>query len=225
MKHNPQYIDILIDKLTNSIENTITHEVFETEVTIIIPKDKRQIKKSEWVFDWHREFNNPENRIFKLTTINNPSIIQGLISCIDKQDHIFLSLIECAGFNRGKSRLYRGVADCCKVSFERGYEGIVSFIAKSKLIEHYNQTLGAKQFGGSNRMFIDSKEALTLAKYYFKISIMANYKKMDDHDFVFINTPFTDKEEKEFSEFLKSRKTRLKSKQNTGSKVVTKPEL
>jgi hypothetical protein len=42
-----------IDKLTNSIENTITGEVFDTEVTPLCFKDKRQIKKSDWVFDWH----------------------------------------------------------------------------------------------------------------------------------------------------------------------------
>ena len=63
MKNNPQYIDLLIDKLTYSIENTITDEVFETDITNLISKDKRQIKKSDWAFDWHREFNNPSNRI------------------------------------------------------------------------------------------------------------------------------------------------------------------
>jgi hypothetical protein len=41
---------------------------------------------------------------------------------------------------------------------------------------------------------------------------MANFKKMDDHDFVFVNKPLTAKEEKEFSEFLKIRRLRLKGK-------------
>ena len=35
---------------------------------------------------------------------------------------------------------------------------------------------------------------------------MINFKKMDDKDFVFVNKPLTDKEEIEFSDFLKSRK-------------------
>jgi len=35
---------------------------------------------------------------------------------------------------------------------------------------------------------------------------MINFKKMDDKDFVFVNKPLSDKEEKEFSDFLKSRK-------------------
>ena len=41
---------------------------------------------------------------------------------------------------------------------------------------------------------------------------MVNFKKMDDHDFVFVNKPMSAKEEKEFSDFLKSRKTKLKTK-------------
>ena len=44
---------------------------------------------------------------------------------------------------------------------------------------------------------------------------MVNFKKMDDHDFVFVNKPLSAKEEKEFSDFLKERKTRLKAKRNS----------
>ncbi len=59
------------------------------------------------------------------------------------------------------------VAFACKTSFENGYGGIVSFVAKTQLIEHYSQTLGAKIFGG-NRMFIDTKEANIITLRYFK---------------------------------------------------------
>lgn len=37
---------------------------------------------------------------------------------------------------------------------------------------------------------------------------MTNFKKLDDHDVVFVNRPWTDKEKKEFSAFLKSRKAK-----------------
>jgi hypothetical protein len=37
---------------------------------------------------------------------------------------------------------------------------------------------------------------------------MINFKKMDDKDFVFVNKPLSEKEEKEFSDFLKLRKTK-----------------
>jgi len=83
-----------------------------------------------------------------------------------------MDLIESAKFNKGKNKLYRGVAGnlvafACKLSFEKGYDGIVSFISKTQLIGHYEQTLGAKLFGG-NRMFIDTREALILTTKYFK---------------------------------------------------------
>jgi hypothetical protein len=54
---------------------------------------------------------------------------------------------------------------------------------------------------------------------------MANFKKMDDHDFVFVNKPMTDTEEKEFSDFIKSRKLKSKSKRNTRAKSRTKIEM
>jgi hypothetical protein len=54
---------------------------------------------------------------------------------------------------------------------------------------------------------------------------MANFKKMDDHDFVFVNKPTTVKEEKEFSDFLKSRKSKTKSKRNTLAKTKAKIEM
>jgi hypothetical protein len=37
---------------------------------------------------------------------------------------------------------------------------------------------------------------------------MINFKKMDDKDFVFVNKSLSEKDEKEFSDFLKKRKTR-----------------
>ena len=43
---------------------------------------------------------------------------------------------------------------------------------------------------------------------------MVNIKKIDEQDLVFVNKTLTAKEDKEFSDFLKERKSRLKSKQN-----------
>ena len=39
---------------------------------------------------------------------------------------------------------------------------------------------------------------------------MIDFKKMDDKDFVFVNKPLNNKEEKEFSDFLKSRKAKTR---------------
>ena len=95
-----------------------------------------------------------------------------MISIEDKHDHIYMHLIESSFFNKGTKKLYAGVAGnlvafACKKSLELGYEGVVSFVSKTKLLSHYEKTLGARQFRG-NLMFIETVEALNLIKRYFK---------------------------------------------------------
>ena len=82
-----------------------------------------------------------------------------------------MNLIESAKFNKDKSKLYEGVpgnlvAFACRLSFEKGYDGIVSFIAKTKLIKHYETSLGATIFHG-DQMYIDTPAALKLIRQYF----------------------------------------------------------
>lgn len=48
-------LDFEIDKLTNSIENSSTGEVFDTVVVRLTSKDLGFILKSEWQFDWSKE--------------------------------------------------------------------------------------------------------------------------------------------------------------------------
>jgi hypothetical protein len=71
-----RYIDIEIDKLTNSIVNIISGEVFETEFSKVSSKE---IKKKDWVFDWHKELKDKSNQVYKMTTVENKTIIQGLV--------------------------------------------------------------------------------------------------------------------------------------------------
>lgn len=173
MKKNRQTaLDFIIDKLTNSIENVVSGELFDTVIANLTSSDRKQIKKTEWTFNWQTELKDKTKQVFKLTTVNNPTVIHGLISLTNKGDHIFMDLIESAKFNKGRNKLYNGVAGnlvafACKMSFELNYDGIVSFVSKTQLITHYEQTLGAKLFGG-NRMFIETKEAFILVKKYFK---------------------------------------------------------
>lgn len=165
-------LDFIIDKLTNSIENIITGDSFPTEISVLNMNDLKSIsKKDGWVFNWRNELKQPERDIFKLTIVGNPSIIQGLISLEVKTDHVFIHLIESAAFNKYKTKVYAGVpgnlvAYACKLSFQRGHEGNVSFISKTQLIKHYETTLGANHFGG-RVMIIATKAALKLINRYF----------------------------------------------------------
>jgi hypothetical protein len=171
-KKTRKYQDFVIDKLTNSIENTLSGEVFNTEINQVTDNDIKSFKRKDWNFDWKSEFKDKSKEIFKLTTTNNPTIIQGLLSIEDKDDHIFMHLVESAKFNLGRHKLYLGVPGnlvsyACKVSFDKGYEGFVAFDSKTNLIEHYQNTLGATHLGG-RRMYIDTKAAGKLVAQYFK---------------------------------------------------------
>jgi hypothetical protein len=124
-----------------------------------------------WLFDWKAEPKDPKKEVFKLTIIHNPDVIQGLISIEDKRDHVFIHLVESAGFNKGKEKVYLGVpgnlvAFACKKAFQFGYEGNIAFISKSKLIEHYENSLGAIHIGGRT-MIIHQTAALRLINKYF----------------------------------------------------------
>jgi len=94
-----------------------------------------------------------------------------MVSLTVKEDHAVMYLIESAPFNKGRTKVYAGipgnlVAFACKLSFQRGCEGYVSFIAKTKLIDHYFKTLGAVHVG-TQRMVITTEAALKLIDKYF----------------------------------------------------------
>jgi hypothetical protein len=132
-------LDFEIDKLTNSIENVVTGDSFATDISIVTLVDLKEItKKNKWQFDWKFEYKQPERDIYKLTIVNNQQIIQGLISLEVKPDHVYMHLVESAPFNKGRSKIYTGVpgnliAFACKLSFQRGHEGNVSFFSKLNL--------------------------------------------------------------------------------------------
>ena len=165
-------LDFVIDKLTNSIENVNSGDSFPTEVSLLTKVELKSITKTNgWQFNWAKEIKVPERDIFKLTIVNNPNIIQGIVSLEVKADHVYMHLIESAPFNIGKNKTYYGVpgnlvAYACKLSFQRGGEGYVSFIAKTQLIEHYITSLGAVHFGG-HLMVINTETALKLINKYF----------------------------------------------------------
>jgi hypothetical protein len=163
----------IIDKLTDSILNTISGDSFQTEVSRMTSIDLKAIKKkNDWNFNWNIEFKDIKKEVYKLTIVNNSNIIQGLLSITIEQDYIYMNLLESAPFNIGKNKLYEGVsgnlvAFACKVSFQKGYDGFVAFTAKTDLIKHYEESLGAIHFK-NQRMIIETEASLKLVQKYFK---------------------------------------------------------
>ena len=153
-KTRPIPLDFIIDKLTNSIENVVTGDSFATSISLVSKTDFSKItKKAGWTFNWKYEFQQPYRDVYKLTIVNNQSIVQGLICLQVMTDHVYMHLLESAPFNRGSSKMYAGVpanlvAFACQLSFQRGHKGNISFISKSLLIKHYQESLGAVHVGG-----------------------------------------------------------------------------
>lgn len=161
-----------VDKLTRSIENVVTGDSFQTVVLPLAKDDLKTLtKKVGWLFDWRQELKTAGRTVFKLTIVDNPTVIQGLVSMEVKPDHVVMTLVESAPFNVGRNKVYVGVlgnlvAYVCKTSFEHGCEGNVVFRAKTKLIQHYTDTLRAVHVGG-HLMVIYPPAAHYLVAQYF----------------------------------------------------------
>lgn len=174
MTEDKYHIDIEIDKLTNSIENTISGDSFPTEVDGIENSDYKNVTKAKgWLFNWRTEAKLKDREVYKLTILGNRHVIQGLVSISDYTDHFYLHLIESAPFNFGRNKLYKGVpgnlfAFACKCSWAKGYQGFISFTAKTRLIDHYVRSLGATHVGG-HKMIIFPDAALKLIRKYFNV--------------------------------------------------------
>lgn len=165
-------VNIEIDKLTNSIENRITGDSFDTQVLPVKENEIEKIKKG-WNFDWILEWNSENSKVFKLIVEDNTGVIQGLISLNYKEGFVFVELIESADFNIGRNKVYLGVAGnlfafACKESWDKGNYGYVAFNSKTNLIEHYQNTLGAKRIGNSNQMVIEPEKAVELINKYYE---------------------------------------------------------
>lgn len=134
-KKEKTLVDIEIDKLTNSIENIVSGDIFDTEVFQLLRKDLKQINKIDWQFKWQEQLKLNDREIYKIIIKNNPKVIQGLISLSDRGDHIYMNLIESAKFNKGKTKIYAGVpgnlvAFACKLSFKKVMKAILHLMPK-----------------------------------------------------------------------------------------------
>ncbi|GGI29370.1 hypothetical protein [Pedobacter mendelii] len=87
-------LDFVVDKLTNSIQNTISGDIFQTEVARFTINDSKNINvKKGWNFNWKIELKDDTKEVYKLTIVNNLDIVQGLLSITKETDHIYMNLL------------------------------------------------------------------------------------------------------------------------------------
>ena len=128
-------------------------------------------KKVGWSFNWTEELRRNDRDVYKLTIVNNPTVIQGLISFSIREDNVFMHLVESSPFNIGRNKIYEGVAGnlvafACKISFQNNLQGYVSFFSKTKLIDHYIKSLGAYHFGGHLMVIMTGSAQILIDKYF-----------------------------------------------------------
>ena len=158
-------IEIDIDLLTQCLIRTKDNKIVKTEVKEI---NTQYYNFKDWEFNWIEE-SKKGNKILGLFAENYENKERQLLEVV---------LVEIAPFNNRhnpknilKSKEYLGVgghlfAEIARISFEKGYDGYVSFLAKTNLIEHYKKTLGAKQLSYIE-MYIDDEAAMKLVKKYY----------------------------------------------------------
>jgi hypothetical protein len=177
VKVRKRAISIHIDEWTNSIIEVSTGKSFKTSFCQITDENSKQIIARDWFFKWKEELKLTDRQVYKMYADEKPKIIQGLISLSLEKGYIEVHKVENPKwnnpkFNKGNQQLYRGVgpnlfAFACKLSKENGFDGFIGFFAKTPLINHYKETLGAHVIHGQ-RMAINNIASDKLIKFYFQ---------------------------------------------------------
>lgn len=149
-------LEIVIDEMTPCLldhkSGTYVDTTYEL-VNSISPKTAMDMQKYEgWKFNWSDEELN-DCAIYALYA-ENSKVTQGLIACREYKDkgdvkgYIEIALAEANPRNVGEHGRYKGIgahlfAIACQLSIDCGYDGYVTFISKTGLIEHYIKTMHA----------------------------------------------------------------------------------
>lgn len=129
-------------------------------------------KGKDWDFDWSR----PQKEGFPVYElfIKGNKDVQGRIAFRPEGGVVVAKLIESSKSNRGQDGMYAGVgshlfAIAALISFQSGYDGWISFEAKTNLIEHYKRLGAQSTFEPKDKpMHFETEAALKLIKEYIE---------------------------------------------------------
>ncbi len=108
--------------------------------------------------------------LFKITREGEMDMLHGLVAFTPSTGILRCANMELNNLNKRGISLYSGigkcmVALCCKISFDLGFDGYITFEAKNRLMPYYMR-FGAIKTGGL-RMAIETKEAKKIVDLYF----------------------------------------------------------
>lgn len=127
-------------------------EIVEVVIGSLVAGDFAKIRRNkEFVFDWALE---QACEVFKLYLKEDESRILGLLSVKDYPEElrIHINLVEVIKSQVGRIKALDNIAGCliayaCTLAFKRGYDGFVSLQPKTRLIDHYQDKYGFRQYG------------------------------------------------------------------------------
>jgi hypothetical protein len=108
--------------------------------------------------------------VFKITK-QDDNVIQGFVSVKQRENFLECANMEINKINKKPLLIHGGIgkcmiALCCKISFDLGNQGYITFEAKSMLKAYYTR-FGAIQMGGL-KMYIPTLPSKKLVNLYFK---------------------------------------------------------
>lgn len=143
-----------------------TGEKVEATIERLSVQEIRELKGcKKFLFNWSTEI---ENEVYRVNLVGDQEIL-GLISLIDvlEELRIHINLIESSKENKGNTKQYDHIPGCliafaCRMAFEKGYDGFVSLIPKTKLIDYYRNKFGFFSVGTHMAVFNASAQEIII---------------------------------------------------------------
>jgi hypothetical protein len=147
------------------LQDVETGEICKGIIEKVKPAELEKLKgNKDFTFDWSREI---DADVYKITVRHRKEIL-GLISLVDisKELRIHINLIESNKLHRGRDKKIKNIPGslisyACKVAFQKGYDGFVSLIPKTELIDYY-KSYGFVQVGAHMAVFLEASRLLIL---------------------------------------------------------------
>ena len=151
---------------------TITHIQSSSEIEVAIghvkEEDHKKITKSKFFFNWKTE---KENEVYKLMIAGTDEML-GLMSHINfpEEQRLQINLLTVAKENRGKDKIYDGIAGnliayaCREGNRLYAEEACVSLQPKTELKKHYMEFYGMHDAG--MQVFLEGPNLFRLLEKY-----------------------------------------------------------
>lgn len=150
--------------------HVLSNKEVEAEIDLLSQNEFYTIGESKrFEFDWLSEMKHP---VYKIYLVEN-GIPLGLIALADIQIElrININLIEVSSENIGRKKDYDKIAGCllafaAREAFKKGYEGFISLLPKTQLIDLYCSRYGFQQYG--RYLALEGASSFSLIQTYLK---------------------------------------------------------